>query len=162
MSAHRRKLAIARPLDDNYEAVLAAVRRRFADLTARRLRARLFPTTTDLFHVLASPKASGKEHMRDAAGSWSGTARRSRLDDGRAQPPDPEHAGPTPPSRLASTVAKAPIVGVFSRGDVGVPKTGKWDHLAVTPRPRSIQALCIGLADRAEKQDFRRSPRPRH
>ncbi len=159
------------PLDDNYEALLAAVRGRFADLTTGDdSRARLFTTgATDLFpaFLAALPERLRQENTcaacRRFVERYGHVVRVS--DDGRAQSAlwDPERT-PAPYTdavrALASLVAKAPIDGVFLSEEVtwGVPKTGEWEHLAVTPSPALVfkpSALQTTSQTAAEKkQDF--------
>ena len=132
--------------DDTYEALLASVRARFKAITSENEgKISLFSTTTpDLFetyldgvapqHRQASTCATCRRFVTRYGGVVSVTP------DGKTISPlwDPSSA----PERyagairaLAEAVSRAPITGVFlsTATTWGVPLTGAWTHLAVTP-----------------------------
>ncbi len=132
--------------DATYEALLTSVRARFKAITGKNEgKSSLFSTTTpDLYDAYLEGLAPENRQMSTCATCRKFVTRYGGVvmvgPDGKTVPvlwdpaTAPEHyAGAI--RALAEAVSRAPIEGVFLSGEKawGVPQTGAWTHLAVTP-----------------------------
>lgn len=131
---------------DMYESLLGSVRARFKAITVKNEgKSSLFSTTTpDLYDAYLQGLAPAHRQMSTCATCRKFVSRYGSLvivaPDGKTVPVlwDP---APLPPRyagairALAEAVSAAPIEGVFLSEEKtwGVPQTGAWTHLAVTP-----------------------------
>jgi hypothetical protein len=131
---------------DTYEALLTSVRSRFKAITSKKDgKSSLFSTTTpDLYDAYLGGLAPEHRQLSTCATCRKFVTRYGGLvsvgPDGKTIPvlwdaaSAPDHyAGAI--SALAKAVSSAPIEGVFLSDETtwGVPRTGAWTHLAVTP-----------------------------
>lgn len=157
--------------DDTYEALLASVRARCKDLTGKNEgKSSLFSTTTpDLYDAYLEGLAPASRQLSTCSTCRRFVSRYGSLvivgPDGKTESVlwDPASA----PERyaggiraLADSVSRAPIEGVFLSEETtwGVPQTGVWTHLAVTPgaslvfKPSLVKTTSQVVAEK--KQDF--------
>lgn len=139
------------PIEDDYEGFLAAVRARFEDLTRPEgARARIFSTSASgLFDLFLDNVPASLRQSQTCGTCRTFFERYGALvalsDDGQATPLlwDPERT-PAPYTdavrAVASAVAAAPVASVFLSKEAvwGVPRTGEWEHVAVTPPPSVV------------------------
>ncbi|MDI1475067.1 hypothetical protein [Polyangium sp. y55x31] len=131
------------PIDDHYDELLASVRARFGKVTKDK--PSLFTTRTSaLYQVFLDAVPIELRQVNNCSVCRHFVNRYGGLvivgSDGKARPAlwDPETA-PEPYKSairaLAKVVAEAPIDGVFLSDEKvwGTPRTGDWEHIAVTP-----------------------------
>ncbi|MDI1448998.1 hypothetical protein [Polyangium sp. 6x1] len=145
--------AQALPLDDHYDELLASIRARFGKLTKGK--PSLFTTHVPaLYQVFLDAVPNELRPVNTCSTCRRFVNRYGGLvvvdSDGKARPAlwDPETA-PEPYTSairaLAKAVAEAPIDGVFLSDEKvwGAPRTGDWEHIAVTPSKDLLHAPSV-------------------
>lgn len=154
-------------IDDRYQEVLASIRSRFEALTSDAADPpRLFTTdVTQLYQLYLDALPSELRQICTCSACRKFTERHGGLvrveTSGKATPLlwDPDKAPPLYKgaiSALAEAVAKAPITGVFLSSERvwGSPRTGEWEHFAVTPpeglvhTPSLVKSLSQVMAEK--------------
>ena len=157
-------------IDDRYEEVLASIRSRFEALTSDAASPpRLFTTDVpQLYPLYLDALPPELRQICTCSACRKFTERHGGLvrveTTGKATPLfwDPDKAPPLYKgaiTALAEAVAKAPITGVFLSSERvwGTPRTGEWEHFAVTPpeglvhTPSLVKSLSQAMAEK--KQD---------
>jgi len=157
------------PIDDHYDELLASIRARFAKITEKA--PSLFSTTVrPLYDVFLDTAPAELRKVNTCATCRTFVNRYGGLvivdSAGKTIPAlwDPETA-PEPYTSairaLAREVAAAPIAGVFLSNEKvwGSPRTGDWEHIAVTPtkalvhKPSAIKTTAQVMAEKVQDHE---------